>query len=102
GTGKYRSVNIGFDLIMFMGGNKNNVATSLQVNTELTENIRDNAQVFTAHILDSDFTARHSSTSDSRYNLNHIGKDTMFAATQFFNTFYYEQIRTNAGDLCTH
>ena len=62
---------------MLLCGHKYIVTSLFQTDTQTTETIRNNSQVFIRHILDGNFTSRHGSHSDETADFNHIWKYPM-------------------------
>ena len=78
------------------------VTALFQTDTQTTETVGNDSQVFIRHILDSNFTSRHGSHSDKTADLNHIWKHPMRTAFQARYTFDGKQVRCNARNLGSH
>ena len=87
---------------MLLCGHKYIVPSLFQTDTQTTETVRNDSQIFIRHILDGNFTSRHGSHSDETADFNHIWKHPMRTTFQAGYAFDGKQVRCDTRNLSSH
>src|SRR5690606_6126596 len=100
--GQDRAVDESLDSIAFLRGDVNVVATKLHFDAKTTEDFRYDTEHLDAAVTDGKFRLRHGCHANEAPDLNHVGEKRMLRAVKLVNSFYGEQVRTDAGDFGAH
>ena len=82
--------------------NKDIITTTLKIDTQFAESLRNHSKLIVCHVLDGDRTAVHCCQSDEGTDLDHVWKNHMLSAAKLFYTCDCQQVGTNSINLCAH
>src|SRR6185312_14890163 len=95
-------IEVGLNFINILGRNINIISLYFQFDSELSESVWNNTEVWQTYILDQEFTPGHRCHADKRTDLDHVRKNPVLRTTQFHHAFYFQQITSGSADAGAH